>query len=205
MENQMNDVIRTFDQIEAQRLQLERAIKENFADPGALGLSPLLEAKRVKYGIPNSAWSNQAAYNKILVWQIPLEESDTYGQAGVILKTDARKGKELTEAPRGVIVSAGLRALDELRSNGLDLGHTIYFTHLAPYRLRLPMVAGKEPTLVILHSGDVFASEDLASSLKSGECKIVAKDNADGVTEHFYCDANGKTWKPTDTDIPEDG
>src|SRR5690349_8585987 len=86
-----------------------------------LGLGPLVEQKRWRYGIPDEAFFNQcAAFNKVLVSQIPEEESDTY-EGTVILKTEVTKKRELVEAPRGVIVSAGLQALDELRSNGIDI------------------------------------------------------------------------------------
>jgi len=180
----------------------EREIARHFAGPGELGLTPLLEAKRIKYGIPNSAWRGQPLFNKVLVWQIPLDESEAYG-GGLILKTDRVKGKELTEAPRGVIVSAGLQALDELRSHGCDVGHTVSFTHLAPFRKFLPAIAGKEPSLVILHSGDIFDSEELAENLKTRKCRVITREN-EGAIEHFFCDENGRTWNPAKDAASED-
>ena len=178
-------------------------IEANFSAPGTLGLPPLLDAKRVKYGIPDSAWNSQAVFNKILVWQVPIDESENYG-GGIIVKTEQQKKRELSEAPRGVIVSAGLQALDELRSHGIDLGHTVFFTHLAPFRKRLPAILGKEPSLVILHSGDVFDSEELAQNLKSRRCRIVSKETEEGV-QHYFCDENGKQWNPAQNVSSEDG
>ncbi len=183
-------------------LELQREIEANFSPPGSLGLSPLLEAKRVKYGIPDSAWKSQAVFNKVLIWQLPVDEADTYG-GGLIVKTDERKARERNEAPKGVIVSAGLQALDELRSHGVDIGHTVYFTHTAPFRKRLPSIAGKEPSLVILHSGDIFDSEELAESLKARKCRIVSRE-VDGVIQHYFCDENGKTWNPAQNVASED-
>jgi hypothetical protein len=181
----------------------QREVAKNFSQPGTLGLPPLLEAKRLKHGIPDSAWHSQAVFNKILVWQIPIEESDTYG-GGLIQKTDAARRKELTEAPRGVIVSAGLQALDELRSHGVDVGHTVFFTHLAPFRKRLPAILGKEPTLVILHAGDVFDSEELAANLRVRKCRVVTRE-VEGQVSHYFCDENGKTWNPAQNVAAEDG
>jgi hypothetical protein len=181
--------------------QLQRDIESSFPDPGTMGLPKLLDAKRVKYGIPASAWSSQAVFNKILVWQLPIDEAATYG-GGLIVKTDERKARERNEAPRGVIVSAGLQALDELRSHGVDIGHTVHFTHTAPFRKRLPSIAGKEPSLVILHSGDIFDSEELADNLRARKCRIVDRV-VNGVTEHFYCDENGKSWTPAQ-DVPSE-
>ncbi len=192
------------DEVEKAREQiaLQRQLEEYFPDPGTMGLPRLLDDKRVKYGIPASAWKSQAVFNKILVWQLPIDEASTYG-GGLIVKTDERKARERNEAPRGIIVSAGLQALDELRSHGVDLGHTVHFTHTAPFRKRLPAIAGKEPSLVILHSGDIFDSEELAETLKARRARIVSRE-VDGVTEHFYCDENGKAWTPAQNVPSED-
>lgn len=186
---------------ERRKADFQKEIEANFSPPGVLGLPRLLEDKRVKYGIPDSAWKSQAVFNKILVWQLPIDEAATYG-GGLIVKTDERKARERNEAPRGIIVSAGLQALDELRSHGVDLGHTVHFTHTAPFRKRLSAIAGKEPSLVILHSGDIFDSEELAETLKSRRARIVARE-VDGVTEHFYCDETGKAWTPAQ-DVPSE-
>lgn len=181
--------------LEQRKRDQEAEIRKNFADPGQLGLPKLLDSKRVKYGIPNSAFAQQPMFNQVLIWQIPLEESDTYG-GGVIAKTDTVKKRELTEAPRGVIVGAGLTALDLLRSHGADVGHTVFFTNLAPFRLRLPMIAGKEPVLVIVQAEYVFASEELAQGLKARQSRIICRETSEGGIEHIYCDENGKVWKP---------
>lgn len=207
--NSQNNGVRLFDseEVEAMRAQRERELQKeieaNFAEPGKLGLPALLEAKRIKYAIPNSAWRSQAVFNKILVWQIPIDESDTYGKTGLV-KPETVKKRELSEAPRGVIVSAGLQALDELRSHGVDVGHTVFFTHLAPFRKRLPPIAGRESALVILHSGDIFDSEELADNLKSRVCRVIAKESENGLT-HVFCDENGKVWNPIQNVASEDG
>lgn len=196
----MNDLLVTARE-ESERA-LQREIEANFSAPGTLGLPPLLEAKRIKHAIPDSAWDAAAVFNKICVWQIAVDSSDTYG-GGLIAKTEVQKKRELTDAPRGVIVSAGLQALDELRSHGVDIGHTVFFTHLAPFRKRLPPIAGREPSLVILHAGDVFCSEELAQSLKSRKARIISRE-VDGAVSHVYCDENGKTWTPTQNVASED-
>jgi hypothetical protein len=197
----MNELVTTARE-ERDRAQ-QREIEANFSPPGALGLSPLLDQKRVKHGIPDSAWNSQAVFNKILVWQIAVDESETYG-GGLIAKTEAQRKKELSEAPRGVIVSAGLQALDELRSHGVDVGHTVYFTHLAPFRKRLPAILGKESALVILHSGDVFDSEELAQNLKARRCRIINREGEDGSLQHVFCDESGKVWNPIKNAASED-
>jgi hypothetical protein len=196
-----NEAVLTEIRLKRER-ELQREIEKHFSPPGALGLSPLLDAKRIKHGIPDSAWRSQAVFNKILVWQLPIDESDTYG-GGLIQKTETQKKRELSEAPRGVIVSAGLQALDELRSHGVDVGHTVFFTHLAPFRKRLPTIAGREPVLVILHAGDIFDSEELADNLKARVVRTLTRE-VDGVIQHFHCDATGKAWNPIQNVASED-
>ncbi len=176
-------------------LKEEAEARKHFALPGTLGLPKLLDAKRVKHGIPDSAFKQHPMFNQVLIWQIRLEESDTYG-GGIIQKTEAVKKRELTEAPRGVIVGAGLTALDQLRSHGADIGHTVFFTNLAPFRLRLPMISGKEWVLVIVQAEYIFASEELAQNLTNRTCRIVSKETSEGGNEHYFCDDNGKVWKP---------
>jgi hypothetical protein len=192
------------DKIRREReLEQEAEIRANFAGPGELGLPKLLEAKRIKHGIPNAAWDSQPMFDQVLLWPVPIESSKTYG-TGVIVKTDAVLKRELTEAPKGVIVSAGLTALDQLRSHGCDVGHTIFFYQLAPLRMRLPMIAGKESSLVMIQARYVFGSEELSKNIRSRACRIISRMNDDGVEEHFYCDENGKTWKPAAVET-EDG
>jgi len=181
-----------------------RVVKENMSPPGALGLPKLLEQKRWQYGMPDQLFTNQqACFNKVLVHQIPEEESNTYA-GGLILKTEVAKTRELVEAPRGIIVSAGLQALDELRSNGVDLGHTVGFTRLAPYRRPVATIAGQRLSLIVLHAGDIIDSEDLAKALKERRARVISKPNEEGVMTHQFIDENGKLWSPVDAAVPED-
>lgn len=168
-----------------------------------LGLGQLVEEKRWKYGIVDAAWYGQhAAFDRVLVWQIAEEESDTYN-GGLIVKTEIAKKRELVEAPRGVIVSAGLGALDVLRSNGIDLGHTVGFARLSPFRRPIGVFAGTPLALIVLHVGDIVDSEDLGSQLRTREVRIVGKE-IEGVTQHHFVDKNAKAWTPVGADTPED-
>jgi hypothetical protein len=193
---------RTIDLVQEARQKLELESRKHFSLPGTLGLPKLLDEKRVKYGIPDTAWSSQPAFDQVLVWQVKVDDGNTFG-GGAILKTETALKRELQESSRGIIVAAGLTALDQLRSHGIDVGHTIDFYQIAPLRKRLPTIAGKEPTLVMIQARYVFGSEELAQNLRSRKCRVITRDN-EGTQEHFYCDENGKTWKPADVET-EDG
>lgn len=168
-----------------------------------LGLGPLVDQKRWKYGIVDAAWHGQhPLFDRVLVWQLSEDEGDTYN-GGLILKTETQKKRELVEAPRGVIVGAGLGALDVLRSNGVDIGHTVGFTRLAPFRRPIGVFAGVPLALIVLHVGDLVDSEDLGAQVKSRTVRILGKE-VEGVTQHYFVDHNGKAWTPVGADMPED-
>jgi co-chaperonin GroES (HSP10) len=169
----------------------------------SLGLGPLVDQKRMKYGIVDAAWyGQQPLFDRVLVWQISEDEGETYN-GGIIVKTEVARKRELVEAPRGVIVGAGLGALDVLRSNGVDIGHTVGFTRLAPFRRPIGVFAGVPLALIVLHVGDLVDSEDLGSQLKSRTVRVLGKDD-EGLTRHYFVDANGKAWTPVGADMPED-
>lgn len=177
----------------------EREVVATQAPPGGIpGLPPLLEARRLQYGIPNDAFKIQAAFNVCLVKQVSWVEGEKIGSI-FLPKTMQKKNEE--EAPRGILVSAGLQALDCLRSNGIDLGHMVSMLRLAPWRMPVEIVAGKYEYLLILRTGDITGSEDLRVALAEGKCRI-HYDEEHG--QHLYVDENGKRWTPTLPFIPED-
>jgi hypothetical protein len=172
--------------------------------PGAFPeISPLLEARRLEYGIPDGAFNMEAAYGRILVWQLPQDDNDTYG-GGLILKTSRTKERERDMAPRGVIVSAGLSALDFLKSNGMDVGHIVGFVRLSPFSYQCDIVGrGIPQELKILQVGDIICSEDLKKALRSGEAKVQVVEEA-GRQIHVYVDRDGKRWTPQDPRLASD-
>ena len=147
-----------------------KKMMEKMAAPGELSnlIPPLLDWRRGEHGITNAAFNHRCAYDRIFVFQISqFDQQETYGDTGIIM-ADSTKQKERAEAPRGVIVSAGLLALDNLRSNGIDLGHIVSFVHAAPWRMRFDVVNGRNQHLLVLRDGDLIASEDTERLLRGG-------------------------------------
>ena len=170
--------------------------------PGGIpGLSPLLDARRLEYAIPNGAFKIQAAFDVCLVHQLDRNQSDTFVEGGKILKSQNDKRRETDSAPRGVLVSAGLQALDCLRSNGIEVGHVVTLIRQAPWRMPIDNVGGHEKHLLILRTGDITGSEDLSQALARGECRFEwDADNA----RHIYVDPRGQRWEPTVPFLPAD-
>lgn len=157
--------------------------RQNQANGGVLKLPPLLEMRRDQYGIIDGAFAARPVYDRVFIWQIPMEESETFG-GGLILKTERTKQMEHEEAPRGIVVGAGLKALDSLRSNGIDLGHIVSFVRLSPYRKPCGRGYGNlEEYVIILRDGDIIASEDLEQEVRAGRVKEHYDTEAH---QHFY-------------------
>lgn len=166
----------------------DEVIARHISAPGKLKmpaelLPPLLEERRWPYFIPDQAFDIQPASDTVHVWQIgrprPTASSD-----GVVLLTENQRDHERYSSPRGILVSAGLLALDQLRSHGMDLGHIVYLLRLSPYRLPMDMVGHRDQGgLLVLHAGDIKGSEDTMRMLRSGELEVrrVKEPDANGV------------------------
>lgn len=188
------------------RAQAERKsniIRERMSPKGTLaGVTPLLDERRVEYGITDGAFKFHASYDRIYVWQIPMQKGDKY-EGSLIHMAESTQQREKNKAPHGIIVSAGLLALDSLRSNGIDLGHRILFCHTAPYHIRYDIIEGQEYHLIILTAGDIVGSEDLATNLRNRTVRIKQSDEA-GYPQHSLINENGKPWLPQNAWRQED-
>lgn len=189
---------------ELNKLAAKRAarLEAKMSPPGGLGLPKLLDERRFRYGIVDSCFDVHAAFDRILVFQIEPEwaQGETYG-SGPIIMTEGSRRKAKEEAPRAIIVSAGLKALDNLRSNGIDLGHIVHILRMHPWRLPVDLIDGIPEYLIILRDGDVVGSEDLATSLRLKKSQI----RFDTITnEHALLDEHGKSWRPGEPFSPDD-
>lgn len=159
------------------------AIKKKMSPRGALGLPPRLDARRLEYGITDGAFKIQASFDYILVHQIHMMHfaGGKFGEDSLIhLPQSSEKAREFS-APRGIIISAGLKALDELNSNGIELGDIIAFLNLSPWSIEADMIDGKAKHVLIMHAGNIIGSEDTMTRLRRREIYV------DGpATAHVY-------------------
>jgi hypothetical protein len=172
--------------------------KEALAPPGAFNLPPLLEERRREHLIPNGAFAQRAMYDRLLLWQIPYYR-ENYGDTRIIMSEQGRD-RNKNEAPRGIIVSAGLQALDVLHDHGSGLGNIVKFIRLAPWRLPCDMIGGQEQYLMILRCGDLIADEDLELKLRAREWAVRAERRKDkdgnAVTAHVLVSPEGIARNP---------
>src|SRR5512139_278857 len=148
--------------------ELEKSLKPR----GHYNIPPLLDERRLEYGIPNGAFDSFPAFDKVYVYQLTVNERRTYAEEGKIVMPDAVVSVDRNRAPRGIIVSAGLAALDSLRSSGIDLGHIIRFKKMAPFIQPVANINGHELTIMVIRDGDIVSSEDLATEYHARRLSI---------------------------------
>jgi hypothetical protein len=150
----------------------------------------ILDERRLHYGIPNGAFESWPAFDKVYVWQIPMREGDTFTDGGLIQMPDQTVAYQRNTAPRGVVLSAGLKAMDSLHSTGIEIGHIIRFKKFAPFVMPVAEIKGHTLTVLVIRDGDIESSEDLAANIISGKSKIknISSDSYD-----FRVETDGST------------
>ena len=148
-------------------------LRDSLAPRGTFNIPMLLDERRFEYGIPNGCFAQFPVFDKVYVYQITTKERETYTEDGRIIMPEARIAHERNTAPRGIIVSAGLQALDSLRSTGIDIGHIIRFKKFSPFIQPVEDIDGHELTIMVIRDGDIVASEDLAKAYHERKISIV--------------------------------
>lgn len=143
----------------------------------------LLEKRLKDYGI--SPCPYQPAFDRIVVYKLADEMSarDTYSKDGVIVKPDAVKARDKETAPRGVLIAAGVGAMDYLRSNAIELGHVVWVVRLSPWQHTVERDAeGREVGLMFLRAGDIVGSEDVLDMIRKKKVRVKVGDDG----QHQY-------------------
>lgn len=155
----------------------------------------LLNERRERYLIIDEMFQYPAMYDRILVHQVSRHAGETKG-GGKIIMPDATRDREKDSANLGIIVSAGLRALDELESNGSGVGHLIAFVQWSVYRIPIATIGGKDWWLLVLKAGDIVADCDLQRLRNEQEVRVVPRKLEDGSRQHVHVDSKGELWLP---------
>ncbi len=185
-------------------LELDQEFRKRMSPRGELNLPPLLDQRRLEWGIIDAAFSRQATFDRVTIWQIPEQKTETFGEGSLIVMSDQSKSRLKNEAPRGILLTAGLKALDSLRSNGMELGHIVSFIQAAPWRIFVDYVKGHRPAILVMNVGDIMGSEDLALQTRSGELREELKETAQGAMQHVYVNRDGKYHFPVQPWIGDD-
>lgn len=136
-----------------------------------------IRKKYPEYKIPDL--DAQPLYTNIIVWRIP-ESDRTKGGLYV---------PETSKMPRskGVLLAAGLKAMDELNSYGTKIGDVVEFAKYAGVDLDVKEREGATPEqILVLKSGDLLLNKNLFQRLQSGELTEACIEG-----EHFYTEGKG--------------
>lgn len=151
-----------------------RLIKERMSPPGALGLPPLLEEHRLKYGIPDGAFNSQAVFDRIHVFPIDGGEGEAVEKtSGGIYKPNVTKLRDKQEGNRGVLISAGLTAADRLMSHGIEIGDIVVTNKNVPFARRCEDISNFTMFYLVMRDADLASDETLRERLRSGKQRVV--------------------------------
>jgi hypothetical protein len=183
--------------------------EKNVAPPGEIpNIPPLLEARRLKYGIPDAFFASQPCNNRINVFQLDADEGETYGE-GPIVKPEIAQQRSLEQTPKGILLGGGLKAMDHMYANGYWIGHVINFVCLNPWRKPIANLDGHDLHVLVMTCGDVTDSDDLASYMRAGKVRHAKREFTltDGMPAHeFYLQdtETGGVWDPSKAEMLEE-
>ncbi len=162
--------------------------------PGALKLPKLLDQRRIEYAVPDGAFRAHAMFDRIGLWPMPDADMAEGKASRLIELPDVTRKNEEFRRSRSLIVTAGLRALDTLRSHGSDLGHIVYILHVHPWWIPAGKSdSGIEWSVRAVRVGDIFSDEDVERMRREGRIEYV--EGPDGL---LRVKKDGKLLAPMD-------
>lgn len=168
-------------------------IKKRMSPPGALKLPPLLEAQRLRWGIPDGFFKTQASFDRIFVFPLDqFDDDEKFAPGSPILRPKLTKMKDLQEGNRGVLISAGLTAADRLMSHGIELGHIVTTNKNVPFARRCDRLEdGTDLFYLVMRDGDLAGSETLAEQIREGKKRVEDAGDPDSYSHQVASNDNG--------------
>lgn len=176
--------------IELRDTELDKAIKrtklirEKMSPPEVLKLPPKLEAARQKHGIPDGFFRACAGFDRIFVFPLDPFDKDDKMPGSFLFRAEATKQKDMNEGFRGVLISAGLTAMDRLMSHGYELGDIVMTNKNVPFARRVELLEGEPMFVLVMRDGDLAGNETLQEDLRAGRRRVVDVGAADEGYSH---------------------
>lgn len=140
--------------------------RRHMSDPGAFPIPERLEKQRLELPIPDQAFQYAAGFSRVLLW--PVEEYSLKKTDSNLVLPQAYADGRRARSPRGVLISAGLDALDSMWHHGYELGDIVWCLRFNPNRIEV-QIETKTIEIRILDIGDIVVNESLAERLKAKE------------------------------------
>lgn len=168
-------------------------IRQHMSPPGALGLPPALEARRLKHGITDGFFKVQASFDRIFVFPIDAEDGEQAEKTtGGIWKPNVTKLRDLQEGNRGVLISAGLVAADRLMSHGYEIGDIVITNKNVPFARRCESISNHVLHYLVMREADLAGSETLMERIRAGICRVVDAGGPDGYSHQIAYNVDGE-------------
>lgn len=132
--------------------------------PKRVASEALLRKRCREYGIDVPTF--QPIDDNVVVWRLPpLKES----AGGLIIPEEHN-----TPHVKGLLLKMGPRAMDVLRSNGIDEGHIVIFARFAGWETTdLTPEHRRHNTILMIKARDIIGSDDLKAEIESGQAKYI--------------------------------
>jgi chaperonin GroES len=141
-----------------------------------------LDERRKTYSIPPTPY--QPAAKNVLVYRLPSEERTA---GGLYVPQEHQ-----TKKSRGVLIAAGLSALDVLADHLIEVGDIVWFGHYAGRDAEVKRDAGSDAIrMVQIKVEDILGSEDTLDRLADYEVQRVTDDCEHNGT-HIYAKKTAK-------------
>jgi hypothetical protein len=125
--------------------------------------TPLLLHRLQQFDIPLP--KGRPVYDRIYVY--PLEGRDQGDKFEGSLLYKPEQSKDLYGASRGVIVKAGIKALEQMWSHGIELGHMVIVARLSPWERKYEG-KGRIHKVMVLRASEIVSSEDTEEDVLEG-------------------------------------
>lgn len=156
-----------------------RLIKERMSPAGALHLPEKLEAARHKHGIPDGFFRVAAGFDRIFVFPIDPFDANEKLPGSSLYRAELTQQKDLQEGYRGVLISAGLTAMDRLMSHGYELGDVVMTNKNVPFARRMELLEGKPMFVLVMRDGDLAGNETLQADILAGKRRVIDAGDPD--------------------------
>jgi hypothetical protein len=150
-----------------------KLIKEKMSPEGALRLPEKLEAARLKHGIPDGFFRACAGFDRIFVFPLDPFDQDEKIPGSMLYRPQITQKKDLQEGFRGVLISAGLTAMDRLMSHGYELGDIVMTNKNVPFARRVELLEGEPMFVLVMRDGDLAGNETLQADILAGRRRVV--------------------------------
>lgn len=126
-------------------------------------LPPRLKARLEKFKAEMPPW--YPVFDRVFVY--PLQFSEEKTESGLYIPQSLNKD---VNVGLGLIVGAGMKAIEELYGHGMSIGDIVLTARLSPWERKFISRTTKEPhTVLILRASECVASMDLLDAFEKGD------------------------------------